>query len=129
MSNVKLGMSGTQIEPLKDVKCCLGESPVDKCFEFKYEWNSHKSLECNIVDNVIAIHEEITLLHLCNTISYLKGTYPEVTTVKKIEYYECPVVSELIACNFIFVLTCFCYTIRVVLEFDIAIDWEIPEHE
>ena len=85
MSNIKFSMSRTKIKPLKDIECCFSESPVYKCFKFKDERNRHKSFECNVVHNMIAIHEEVTFFHFSNTISYLKCTDPEVAAVEQVE--------------------------------------------
>ena len=86
MSDVKLGMGRTKIKPLKYVESCLGESPIDKCFKLKDEWNSHKTFKKDIIYNMIAVHKEISFLHLCNSIPYLECTYPEIETVKDIKY-------------------------------------------
>ncbi len=76
---------------------------------------------------MIAVHKEISFLHLCNSIPYLECTYPEIATVKDIKYNESPILSELIASYLIIILARLSHTIGIFLKLKVSSNWEIPE--
>jgi hypothetical protein len=122
-------MRCTQIEPLEDIKCSPSEGPINECLKLKNERYCHKSLECNIINDMITVHKEVALLHLSYTVPDLKGAYPKITAIQYIEDYKGPVLSKFITIYLIFVLTCYSNTVRKVLQFLISCYWEVPENK
>ncbi len=81
MSDVQFSMGCCQIKPLEYIQGCPSKSPINEGLQFKDEWNRHESLECYVVNDMVAVHQEVTFLHFSHTISDLESTHPEIAAV------------------------------------------------
>jgi hypothetical protein len=81
MSDIQFSMGCSQIEPLEYIQSCPSKSPIDEGLQFKDEWNCHKSLECYVINDVVAVHQEVTFLHFSYAIPDLESTDPEIAAV------------------------------------------------
>ena len=81
MRDVQFSMGGSQVKPLEYIQSCPSKSPIDESLQFKDEWNRHESLECYVVYDVVAVHQEVPFLHFSHAIPDLESADPEIAAV------------------------------------------------